>query len=86
MTAAQIDNPIANKFAPVVIGRRHKYEGAVMKTSEDAQVSGLYSTDCCGVERRFKENDTLWRCPKCQALCNWELSERELASAAVTAA
>ena len=57
-----------------------------MKTSEDAPVSGLYSTDCCGVERRFNENDTLWRCPQCQRLCFWELSDGALVSATVNAA
>jgi hypothetical protein len=57
-----------------------------MKTSEDAPVSALYTTDCCGIERKFNENETLWRCPQCQGLCVWELSDRAAVSAAVNAA
>jgi hypothetical protein len=56
----------------------------IMKTSEDAPVSGVYSTECCGVEHRFDENDTLWRCPQCHELCRWELADatRQAVSAA----
>jgi hypothetical protein len=57
-----------------------------MKTSEDAPTSGLYSTDCCGVERRFNENETLWRCPRCHGICIWELSDSQRVSTAVSAA
>jgi predicted RNA-binding Zn-ribbon protein involved in translation (DUF1610 family) len=57
-----------------------------MKTCEDAPVSGIYSTDCCGVELRFNENDTLWRCPQCQGICIWELSDGAFVSASANAA
>jgi len=47
-----------------------------MKTSEDVYVLGLYSNDCCNEELIFDEGDTFWRCPQCQNLCRWELSQR----------
>jgi hypothetical protein len=55
-----------------------------MKTSQDVRKSGLYSSDCCGKEMIFAENDTFIRCPKCWGLCEWDLvdpvvSWRELA-------
>jgi ribosomal protein L37AE/L43A len=46
-----------------------------MKTSEDASRSGLYASECCGAELVFYKGDTLWRCPICHHLCNWELME-----------
>jgi len=44
-----------------------------MKTSEEARRSGLYASECCGEELLFGKGDTLWRCPQCQHLCDWEL-------------
>jgi hypothetical protein len=44
-----------------------------MKTSEEARRSGLYASACCGEELLFGKGDTLWRCPQCQHLCDWEL-------------
>ena len=44
-----------------------------MKTSEEARQSGLYASACCGEELLFGKGDTLWRCPQCQHLCDWEL-------------
>ena len=46
-----------------------------MRTSEDAGESGLYKSECCGVELIFTEGDTFWRCPQCQHLCDWQLLE-----------
>jgi len=48
-------------------------KGNVMKTSQDAPVSGVYVSDCCDVQLMFSEGNTLWRCPKCERLCNWDL-------------
>jgi hypothetical protein len=45
----------------------------IMKTSEEARDSGLYASACCGEELLFGKGDTLWRCPQCQHLCDWEL-------------
>lgn len=44
-----------------------------MRTSDDAPQSGLYASECCGEELVFHKHDTLWRCPRCQNLCEWEL-------------
>jgi len=44
-----------------------------MKTSEDAKQSGLYESECCRQELIFLTGDTMWRCPRCQGLCQWEL-------------
>jgi hypothetical protein len=44
-----------------------------MRTSEEAHQSGLYASGCCGEELLFGKGDTLWRCPQCQRLCEWEL-------------
>ena len=44
-----------------------------MRTSEDARQSGLYASECCGEEQIFNKDDTFWRCPQCQQLCEWEL-------------
>jgi hypothetical protein len=60
-------------------------KGGIMKTSEDAPVSGLYSSECCGVEMRFSQDDTLWRCPQCRELCIWELPDADLIEVAAEA-
>jgi tRNA(Ile2) C34 agmatinyltransferase TiaS len=44
-----------------------------MKTSQDAPVSGVYVSECCDVQLMFSKGSTLWRCPKCERLCNWDL-------------
>ena len=46
-----------------------------MKTSEDAKKSGLYESECCSQQLIFLNGDTLWRCPRCHGLCQWELIE-----------
>jgi hypothetical protein len=46
-----------------------------MRTSETVTVSGLYLSECCGKELTFCVGDTFQRCPKCQALCAWELED-----------
>jgi hypothetical protein len=43
-----------------------------MKTGKTVDEPGLYSTECCSTERIFAAGDTLWRCPQCQRLCEWE--------------
>jgi len=43
-----------------------------MKTSEDTKKSGLYESECCSQELIFLTGDTLWRCPRCHGLCQWE--------------
>ena len=49
------------------------FEEAEMKTGKDVRESGLYFSDCCEQELRFKENDSFSRCPRCFRLCEWEL-------------
>lgn len=46
-----------------------------MKTSETVTELGLYISECCGEELTFDVGDTFQRCPKCQALCVWELED-----------
>ena len=45
------------------------------RTGDTAEELGLYATDCCGVEMLFNDGDTFCRCPKCSALCEWEIVE-----------
>ena len=47
-----------------------------MKTCDDANESGLYTSECCEQELIFLRGDTFWRCPRCQGLCQWELVSR----------
>ena len=54
---------------------RNRLKETEMRTSEEARQSGLYSSACCGEELLFASGDTLWRCPHCQRLCDWELVE-----------
>jgi hypothetical protein len=49
-----------------------------MGTSENANRSGLYATECCGEELVFYKHDTFWRCPRCHSLAEWELVEGAL--------
>jgi hypothetical protein len=46
-----------------------------MRTGEDAIEVGLYASECCGVELNFDKGNCFCRCPKCQALCSWEIVE-----------
>ena len=46
-----------------------------MKTGETVTELGLYDTECCSEEFIFDLGDTFRRCPKCQALCLWELQD-----------
>jgi|ERR1051326_525845 hypothetical protein len=60
-------------FVASLMHYRLPLKGALMKTSEDAKKSGLYESDCCSQELIFLKDDTLWRCPRCHGLCQWEL-------------
>jgi hypothetical protein len=44
-----------------------------MRTGEDTLKLALYASECCGAEVVFEKHDCFWRCPRCQALCNWEI-------------
>jgi hypothetical protein len=46
-----------------------------MKTSENVNESGLYVSSCCLEEMTLEKNDCFKRCPRCEALCEWELVE-----------
>jgi hypothetical protein len=46
-----------------------------MKTSENALELGLYASGCCNSELIFAQGDCMSRCPSCERLCKWELSE-----------
>jgi hypothetical protein len=45
------------------------------RTGDTAEELGLYVNECCGVEMLFNAGDTFCRCPKCSALCKWEIVE-----------
>ncbi len=45
------------------------------RTGDNAEELGLYATECCGVEMIFNDGDTFCRCPKCSALCEWDIVE-----------
>jgi hypothetical protein len=47
-----------------------------MKTSQDVLEPGLYSSECCGSERIFEQQDVFERCPNCMSLCEWEFVEQ----------
>lgn len=47
-----------------------------MKTSQDVLKPGLYSSECCGSEKVFYEEDVFERCPNCMSLCVWEFLEK----------
>jgi hypothetical protein len=46
-----------------------------MKTSQDVLQPGLYTSECCGSEKIFEDNDVFERCPHCMSLCKWEFIE-----------
>jgi hypothetical protein len=43
------------------------------KTSEAVSKAGVYTPECCNVERFFEKGATFQRCPRCQRLTDWEL-------------
>jgi hypothetical protein len=45
------------------------------RTGDSAKESGLYASECCGVEMLFGDSETFCRCPRCAALCLWEMAE-----------
>jgi hypothetical protein len=46
-----------------------------MRTSETVTELGLYNSECCSEELIFDVGDAFRRCPKCHALCVWELED-----------
>ena len=56
--------------------------GRQMKTGTDAQVSGLYVSECCDLEASFVADQTFTRCMKCSNLTSWEILEADLRMAA----
>jgi hypothetical protein len=47
-----------------------------MRTGENVSELGLYVSMCCGHDWIFDKQDVFYRCPKCEGLCEWELTER----------
>jgi hypothetical protein len=47
----------------------------LMKTGNDAERNGLYVSECCEFEAKFRKGETLTRCPKCSSLTVWEFVE-----------
>jgi hypothetical protein len=47
-----------------------------MRTGENVSELGLYASICCGHDWIFDKQDVFYRCPKCEHLCEWELTER----------
>ena len=45
------------------------------RTGDSAKEVGLYASECCGDEMLFWDGDTFCRCPRCTALCEWEMAE-----------
>jgi hypothetical protein len=50
-------------------------EGGIMKTGNEANRKGTYSSECCDYEVTFERGQTLTRCPKCSSLTTWDLTE-----------
>jgi hypothetical protein len=48
-----------------------------MKTGRDANLSGLYVSECCLKEVPFLKDQMFSRCPRCNALTVWEWVERK---------
>lgn len=48
-----------------------------MKTGRDVDLTGLYVSECCEKEQRFIEGQMLPRCPLCNSLTIWEVTEVE---------
>lgn len=53
-----------------------------MKTGNEANRKGLYSSECCDYEVVFERGQTLTRCPKCSSLTVWDLAEENPAKKA----
>lgn len=49
-----------------------------MRTGQDVEELGLYTSSCCTEEIIFDRNDVFTHCPRCESLCWWELEERLL--------
>jgi hypothetical protein len=47
-----------------------------MRTGENVTELGLYVSVCCGKDWIFDKQDVFHRCPQCECLCEWELTER----------
>ena len=56
--------------------------GRKMKTGTDADVPGLYISECCDHEASFVTDQTFTRCVKCSGLTTWERLESDLPMAA----
>jgi hypothetical protein len=56
------------------------------RTSENAQLPGLYESACCDEELLFAQDDTFCRCPHCHRLCEWELTEPAVSTMALETA
>jgi hypothetical protein len=52
-----------------------KQKETPMKTGNDCERNGLYMSECCEFETKFRKGETLTRCPKCSSLTVWELVE-----------
>lgn len=46
-----------------------------LRSGETVSIPGLYSSNCCGIERTFEVGVSYTRCPKCMSLCMWEPDE-----------
>ena len=55
---------------------------AIVKTVNEANRKGLYSSECCDCEVVFERGQTLTRCPKCSSLTVWDLAEEATKKAA----
>jgi len=72
----------------------HRSSEEMVKTGTNANHEGIYSSECCGYEMTFAEDQTLTRCPKCGAFLEvaryracasrtvWEYIESKLTQAA----
>jgi hypothetical protein len=52
------------------------------KTAEAVSKTGVYTPECCNVERFFEKGSTFQRCPKCERLTAWEFVMLEQRTAA----
>ena len=46
-----------------------------MKTEQNVQQLGLYTSACCHVETLFMRGDSFSHCPQCSESCLWDLHE-----------
>jgi hypothetical protein len=53
-----------------------------MKTGQDVLETGLYASDCCGVEQMLEKDASFPRCTKCKALSTWEMVDLPMQQAA----